>query len=553
MKTNQIAFIMMIGAMFGSVASAQMPISNITQDLYSPTGAEFGISQDPIAMDNVRTSRASIVGVGTLTIGNEQSGYPRIGLLAGSEIDVTYYFGAEEAKYYWDGTLTSPQKVENPSASALAWLDSTQSTDNPLQVIETYAFTPARGVIGFSPRARMAFKPQNVTEGTALYFAFHQGKNLWTIRKDAKCIVKDGICSGTVGRVERVALVKELRESCPETAIENGLYGAAPDCRVLCDLGFALNQENQQCESVMEDEMEIGIEDLEAELMSDIQNNVAMPDYSAIAAAEPQDEVLALQNTAPEKEETEEIAESTEIAESIAESTEEKSEENEAITTEMLEKELMGMIVPEKQTFNPQNSAAERDAPVVSRVQPGKVANTNLAEKKYAPPTRNGKTQGQKSNEPEYFTTSREFAYTSDKSGFIIDKNGKKRYTPKRKTLRDVRGEAVVAKGSFRPHTGVNIKPKAVVAQKANPSGLEFGKRRSNTDEMLAYMKAAASAIRNANAPQKLQSIDDAIGDADDVENPELPTAGPLPFALMMMLGFGFLIINKKRKRAPKQ
>lgn len=489
-----VASIVALGTFAGTTAEAQMKVDSVNGDIFAAGGIVLDTAQAPAPTPLIRTANAKLEGVGTVTIGPE-TGYPRIGLQAGTTIEVSYYFQNEKDAEYWDGVLTAPSLTQNPDGANIQWLNPEEHEGSTLTIVETYAFTPPHGVVGFSNRATVAFRPENVTDGTILYFAFHQGAGYWTIRDDAKCVVKEGLCTGTVGRVEQMALIIENRAKCPSIPVPNGTYGIPPQCRIVCNAGYEYNEESESCVANVQREVTEAdlMEELYAELTTDIEEEAAP-----------------------------EVTEESRLAATAAtepETTEEQPAEEPAPAEETPSVNPASIIKPAAEEA-PKLEIKERGSTLLDRI--AAATSTNKTEAK--PVT-----------------------YTAEQTGFIIDKNGKKRYVGKKKTLADV-----LDTEQTKPQLAVRTNTLSrKTATKTETTGDVSMDTESEKVSMMAYIRAAANAIagNSTNDPQQMNDLSAFTNDSENANANALPHAGALPLAGIVIIGLMMLVIGSRRRR----
>jgi hypothetical protein len=249
---------------------------------------------------------------------------------------------------------------------------------------------------------------------------------------------------------------------------------------------------------------------------------------------------------APEKTEIEKMADETdqmldEMMNELEMETEESPVEN---TIEVVEETKS--IVEKPKVMVEEKTAIPEPKTFV----PGKTMNQMEGEKhepmKKAPAVKvqnNTKTVSFAPRKAKQDVTARD-KFTSDKTGFIIDNNGKKRYTPKRKTLAESMAKKPV--GKVRTHN--SMAPKA---KRQFGNAPERGEKMDTTSDMLGYIKAVNNAFAGnpEAAPPTLDEIEDAMKNADNVAADALPHAGPVPFVVMIFIGFALLIFSQKRRR----
>lgn len=275
---------------------------DIDQDLYSPLGIQFVPVDARVTTSaegaeyTVIENSVTLTGTGTLTVGSSNDApYPRVSLATDNNtITKTKVLYSITTKDDWNGEFKAPLPMMKPQSSAIQTRvtreadSSTGVTEQraTVTVIEAYKMGINGESFKFSGGADIAF-PSNALNGTKLYFAKKDGNGQW-VQTSQFCIVQGGVCQATFTEFDEIVIIQEAVEKCSTEIVENGRWGSAPDCRIICDSDFAPNTAGTSCVAV---ETDLTLEDLEEQNSQDIEQSEPIEEPQVEPTAETQTEV----------------------------------------------------------------------------------------------------------------------------------------------------------------------------------------------------------------------------------------------------------------------
>jgi len=270
---------------------------DIHQDFFSadgiqivPVGNTVVLSDDQDTYKKIE-NEVTLSGTGTLTMGHSNSiDYPRIQLIANDNtITKTKVIYTQTTNDDWDGTIKAPQPIRQPDLSDIETrvtrkADTEQGIEEEratVGMLGTYIMGLEGETFEFSRSATVAFEV-DVLDGSRVWFAVpkNDASGEWE-QTTQSCIVNNKVCEGTFNKLTKITLLQEAVAQCPDTDLDNGKWGSAPDCRIICDSGYESNTAGTQCVEVKE---EITLADLEAE------NNEGVETNNVIVESTPQPE-----------------------------------------------------------------------------------------------------------------------------------------------------------------------------------------------------------------------------------------------------------------------
>ncbi len=233
---------------------------DVNEDLYFPNGVllEGTNSTTP------GTANIEIGGSGTLTIGNQAGGgFPRLMIVGGTKITSVRSFAPEEINVTtWDGQFTAPGSSVKPNSDEITFSGYTPSPD--VEAVAAFNWGLANEKFTFAPKAEVAL-PVDEQDGQKLWTAYEASDD-WQVKSiEDFCIADKGLCTLSVGDVNKIALVKENFDTCPITNISNGSVGSIPSCVITCDSGYELNSEANGCETISFGDGETAFDDTTTE------------------------------------------------------------------------------------------------------------------------------------------------------------------------------------------------------------------------------------------------------------------------------------------------
>lgn len=212
------------------------------------TDVEFnnGVLLQGITSSSEGVSSVALEGTGSLTVSSAAGGgFPRLMVVGGTTITSTRTFSSEEInKTTWSGQFDAPGSSVKPgffdiNDPGAGFADDYEATD-------AFSIGLANETFGFSSGAEIVF-PTGQQNGQKLYVSTEKDDATWDVDKAQFCIVSDGLCTLSLTSLNKIALIKELFESCPAEQIANGTVGSTPSCNITCNSGFELNEDGNGC------------------------------------------------------------------------------------------------------------------------------------------------------------------------------------------------------------------------------------------------------------------------------------------------------------------
>ena len=223
--------------------------------------------------ENTLEVTAKTVGAGTVVLKSKRnSGFPRLIILGDTEVEnVRKSKTGTSVSAEWDGNITLPAVAR--VANKRNFFDESQMKDTGtteteggtpinVNVLGTYILGQKFETYSFSQDAFMSFIV-DVPDGTQVWQAqetddlddlieneTREEDITWDFVREEYCVVSNRVCTVKIAAntpVNRISLVRPIYSSCPTIRIENGRYSNPPECKIVCNEGFAFPFGERKC------------------------------------------------------------------------------------------------------------------------------------------------------------------------------------------------------------------------------------------------------------------------------------------------------------------
>ena len=267
-----------LGILFVSIPLVTFAVDTISgpvnDDLFFPRGVLIEGVEGPENNEAMTgSSSVTIEGVGTVTVADSRLGsFPRLMVSGGTTITSKRVWTKETLrKTWWDGQFSSPSSGREPNWDQVKFAPG-QRTGDGEKLVDTFQWGLANETFTYSPSAAVVL-PVTEKTGVKLYAAFPKSADDWLVDKTNYCVVQDGLCAIEVSEVSALTLIKETYSQCSKQDIANGKSGGVPDCTIVCDRGYYLNDDATGC---VEDDSFLDGEDMGESSMDPYEEEVTM-------------------------------------------------------------------------------------------------------------------------------------------------------------------------------------------------------------------------------------------------------------------------------------
>lgn len=233
-----------------NAASGLIAVPDNNQNNSFSQGVQFA----DVANQDDQNWQVIVPGTGTITLISHENENNRIGVRAGTKINVK-----TKRLSPWDGTWWPMENVLEDETNLNLEVGSAE-IKNQMQVSEEE--TQMR----FAPAAYVAIDAENISEGH-LACLLSEVDGEWVYEEDNCCLIEDGICMGRIKEAEKIALVEVEWDECP--LVETKYGTPTENCTMTCELGAEFDQATKTCDRNLQ--MELEKEDLEKELDAEVR------------------------------------------------------------------------------------------------------------------------------------------------------------------------------------------------------------------------------------------------------------------------------------------
>jgi len=238
-----------VGLVSSTVFAVQQLSGEITEDLDFPGGVLLTNTTLPNDQNaTTGTSTVKLEGTGSITVSSRKTGgFPKVRVAGGTTISSSRVFEKTDMKSWWEGQFEAPSSTKSPAAADIEF-DAIKNSKDSKQVVETFSWGLGNEEFSFSSAAQVLF-PVDEVDNVILYPAYFEGGK-WTVRSEESCVVEDNLCYLEISKMNGLALVKRLYESCPQGIVKNGKRGSTPNCTLTCNSGYKISNDGSSCESI---------------------------------------------------------------------------------------------------------------------------------------------------------------------------------------------------------------------------------------------------------------------------------------------------------------